>query len=403
MSNHPENLDIRDSTGPPSAMVPLVGSESSETEEGSAIISAMQDISTFGIAGRIWDSSYVLDGYLRRPTDQYSFLPPCPIPSKHFIPPSMPTDTLSTPRSHGTTSLESEATTASTRSSDLSGKTEVGDGVSNPSESLTRPVRILEIGAGTGYVGIALAKRLQPNCTLILTDLEEVVPLMQKNVLQHLPDNNDDDTTDSTTLDPSDLSTAAASCPVSPPPPPGQTTATATISPSTTRTRTRRQCAQVLVEPLEWGNSEHAAKILAAGKIEYIVASDLVYFPELYPPLLATLREITVAGETKVFFGYKERAPWKETPFWEQFGRYFEIEVVRIQQHKDRNVDNGQDQDRDQNQEEEEEEEEDPVSVFGWEGEDRMYVFVCTKRRDEDILEGVDDTLATLAMMEMGY
>lgn len=169
-----------------------------------------------------------------------------------------------------------------------------------------------------------------------------------------------------------------------------------------TTTMTKRQCAQVLVEPLAWGNSHHAAKILADGRIEYIIASDLVYFPELYPPLLTTLREITVAGETKVLFGYKERSPWKETPFWEEFGRYFEIEVVRIQRHKEKNVNDDQDRNQDQDQDQEVEDE-DLVSVFGCEGEDRMYVFVCTKRHDEDVLEGVDDTLATLTMMQMGY
>ena len=245
------------------------------------------------------------------------------------------------------------------------------------------PIRILEIGAGTGYVGIALAKRLQPNCTLILTDLEEVVPLMEKNVAQHLPNNNNNNNNKQARADKvAPVATSASAVAVS--------------------TDASGQCAHVLVEPLAWGNSDHATKILAAGKIEYIIASDLVYFPELYPPLLATLREITVVGETKVIFGYRERAPWKETPFWEEFGRYFEIKVVRIEKHKVKNVEHDQDRDRDQDQEEDQEDE-DPISVFGCDGEDRMYVFVCTKRRDEDILEGADDTLATLSMMLMGY
>lgn len=247
-------------------------------------------------------------------------------------------------------------------------------------DSLPPPIRILEIGAGTGYVGIALAKRLQPNCTLILTDLEEVVPLMEKNVSQHLPNNNNGRADQVT---PVDTSASAVDTP------PKQITTT---------TATTRQCAHVQVEPLAWGNSDHAAQILAAGKIEYIIASDLVYFPELYPPLLATLREITVVGETKIIFGYRERAPWKETPFWEEFGRYFEIRVVSIEKHRAKNPDHDQDGDQDQ-----EDEDEDPISVFGCDGEDRMYVFVCTKRRDEDILEGADDTLATLSMMLMGY
>lgn len=332
-------------------------------------------------------SSYVLDAYLRHPTDQSTFLPPCPIPREYFLP--LKTTHIATPSisaDHGTGATESGTTTASTQASNLKGESNARVAVSCPSPAPPRPIRILEIGAGTGYVGIALAKRLHPNCTLILTDLEEVVPLMQKNVLQHLSNNNSNnhEHTDESILDPSITS-------ASPPPPPSSSLSAAE---ETSTETTKGQCARVLVEPLAWGNSDHAAKILAAGRIEYIIASDLVYFPELYPPLLTTLREITVAGETKILFGYKERAPWKESPFWEEFGRYFEIEVVRIQQHKKKDLNKGQDQDQ---------EDEDLVSVFGCEGEDRMYVFVCTKRHDEDILQGIDDTLATLAMMQMGY
>ena len=55
MSNHPENLDIHDSVGPPTGIAPLAVSDPSEVEKDSAMISVMQDIATFGIAGRIWD------------------------------------------------------------------------------------------------------------------------------------------------------------------------------------------------------------------------------------------------------------------------------------------------------------------------------------------------------------
>ncbi|KAF9345418.1 hypothetical protein BGX34_004785 [Mortierella sp. NVP85] len=395
MSNHPENLDIHDSVGPPTGIVPLAASDPSEVEKDSAMISVMQDIATFGIAGRIWDSSYVLDVYLRHPTDQYTFWPPCPIPREHFIPPSL---APSIPRNHESEATGSEAT--STTSTISSSSTDGTDNAEGMTPNALPPIRILEIGAGTGYVGIALAKRLQPNCTLILTDLEEVVPLMEKNVAQHIPNNNNNnnnnnnqDRADKVAFVAKSASTAPAAATEVVNASPEQKTATLT---------TTRQCAHVLVEPLAWGNSDHAAKILAAGKIEYIIASDLVYFPELYPPLLATLREITVVGETKVIFGYRERAPWKETPFWEEFGRYFEIKVVRIEKHKVKDVVHDQDRDRDRDQEEDEDDE-DPISVFGCDGEDRMYVFVCTKRRDEDILEGADDTLATLSMMLMGY
>ncbi|KAG0314684.1 hypothetical protein BG000_005460, partial [Podila horticola] len=122
------------------------------------------------------------------------------------------------------------------------------------------------------------------------------------------------------------------------------------------------RCALVKVEALAWGNSAHSEALLAQGPVDFVVASDLVYFPELYPPLLSTLREITTL-ETKVLFGYKERSLWKETPFWEEFGRFFKIEVVRITKHKkeEKEEENGE-QDK-----EGEEEEEDDTNVFGCE------------------------------------
>ncbi|KAF9099520.1 hypothetical protein BGX27_000601 [Mortierella sp. AM989] len=327
MSNHPDNLEIYESVGPPPGIAAVSSSQLDSSENGSDMIAGMQDISTFGIAGRIWDSSYLLDVYLRRKVDQYTFIPPCPIPPEYFLQPK--------------TTVTADSLISPSVSS------------SSPPQPPQPPIRILELGAGTGYVGITLAKRLTSDCTLILTDLEEVVPLMEKNVALHLPDNKN----------------ISASSPSS-------------------SNDTSRQCARVLVEPLAWGNSEHATKLLSQGKIDYIIASDLVYFPELYPPLLQTLKEVAVVGETKVLFGYKERAPWKESPFWEEFGRFFEIEVVRIEK-----IRNSKD----------ESEDEDPVSVFGCEGGDSMYVFVATKRSDENILVGVDDTLTTLMMMQIGY
>lgn len=142
------------------------------------------------------------------------------------------------------------------------------------------------------------------------------------------------------------------------------------------------RCAVVKVETLAWGNSAHSEALLSQGPVDFVVASDLAYFSELYPPPLSTLREITTL-ETKVLFGYNERSLWKKTPFWEEFGLFFEIEVVMITKHAKKK----------------EEEEEEDTNAFGC--EEDMYVFVATKREDKDILVGVDDTLVTLMMMQI--
>ncbi|KAF9414893.1 hypothetical protein BGZ94_000246 [Podila epigama] len=327
MTNHPNDLAILDSRGPPAG---VLFSKDPLEDELKAMVATIQDISTFGIAGRIWDSSYVIDAFLRGPSDQFTFTPPCPIPREYFLP------TAATP-------------TRSAREP--------------PALDL---IRIIELGAGTGYVGIALAKRLRPFATLVLTDLEEVIPLLEKNVQGSFHRR----------VGCGDLATAGSSISSIPSVPASE----------------QQACARLEIEPLEWGNSTHAAKILAQGRVDYIVASDLVYFPELYPPLLQTLREITDL-KTRIIFGYKDREQWKEMPFWEQFGRFFEMEVVEIEKTKNITV-HGRDQD-DENDDDDEE----LASIFGSEAD--MFVFVAKKRRDEDILTGVDDTLTTLMMRQI--
>ncbi|KAF8970264.1 hypothetical protein BGZ46_010538 [Entomortierella lignicola] len=309
MSNYPTNLNIFQSFGPPAGVLPVIR-ENEGTAYSLSIDQVTQDISTYGLAGKIWDSSYTIDAFLRLPSDKFTFTPPCPIPQEYFL------------------------------SSDTSAITEN-----------VAPIKIVEIGAGTGYAGIALARRLRHNCTLVLTDLEEVVPLLEKNVQNNLPQN------------------------------------TTHINNNTDQ---NSPCSNVHVAPLAWGNSSHAESILSKGRVDYIVASDLVYFPELYPALLQTLREISNL-DTTIIFGYKERTLEKESPFWEQFGRYFEMEAVRIEQKKSSSSEQQDDSEDDDNF----------SRIFGY--EEGMYVFVAKKRQDKDILKGVDDTLATLMMMQVGY
>jgi hypothetical protein len=141
----------------------------------------------------------------------------------------------------------------------------------------TRPYRILELGAGTGYVGIALARRLCAECKIYITDLSDVSPLIQKYV---------DHYQDSLT-------------------------------------------AQVEVQHLHWGDAEHCHQILEDGEIDLVIVSDCVYFPELFEVLTETLLQVC-SMNTKVVIGYKSRSLEKETGFWQDyFGRYFEYEPVR--------------------------------------------------------------------------
>lgn len=141
-----------------------------------------------------------------------------------------------------------------------------------------KPFRILELGAGTGYVGIALAKLLRRPCQVYITDLEQVVPLIKENVeLSNIPSD----------------------------------------------------AAEVIVERLHWGNKGDADRLLKEGRFDLVVVSDCVYFPELFGMLQSTLLDVCDMS-TRVVIGYKCRSLEKEVGFWQDyFGRYFEYEPVR--------------------------------------------------------------------------
>ncbi|KAI8890940.1 hypothetical protein K501DRAFT_328108 [Backusella circina FSU 941] len=218
IGNLPQDLDITISQGPPSHLNITTN------------LDLKQDIGQFGLAGKIWQSAYTLEALFSPDT---LIQPSNPIPESYYNTSQAPI----------------------------------------PSQKL----RILELGAGTGYVGIGLASRLRQPCEIYITDLEQVVPLIQENVDKYHNDKG----------------------------------------------------ASVVVDRLHWGNQEDARRLRGQEGFDLVVISDCVYFPELFEILLETLLEVCDAS-TRVVIGYKCRSLEKETGFWQDyFGRYFEYEPVR--------------------------------------------------------------------------
>lgn len=169
---------------------------------------------------------------------------------------------------------------------------------------------ILELGSGAGYVGLACAQQLhrqRAGCdsrehsdTVILTDLENVTDLMTRNAR-----------------------------------------AAGFSEGGITATQGRQRGVDVLVRPLPWGSKQHAQSILAEigssssrdCSLDFVLCSDLVYFPELLAPLLRSLIHLTqpspdTNATPTILIAYKIRSLSKEQPFWNNLGVWFDVEIV---------------------------------------------------------------------------
>lgn len=207
---------------------------------------------------------------------------------------------------------------------------------------------ILELGAGTGYCGIALANMLGPKCQVYITDLEPVIPLIQENVAAHHNPNG----------------------------------------------------AQVFCERLHWGNKQDCKRLMdkVNGRFDLVVISDCVYFSELFDILMDTLLDLCQEdSDTKVVIGYKCRSLEKETGFWDlHFGRYFDYEPARIigdnsKQGGDGDTENGNSSD---------DEESNIGRPLGY--EEQIYVFVGSRRPGSQV-KAADDRFALLMFCAMDY
>ncbi|KAJ3161821.1 hypothetical protein HDU86_006592 [Geranomyces michiganensis] len=147
--------------------------------------------------------------------------------------------------------------------------------------NLLRDARILELGSGTGLVGLACAVLGAGTATSVtLTDMPNALPLLRRNV-----------ECTAKVLDDQGFKLPAVSS-----------------------------------APLAWGSQCDAAELENASRHPqpptHVLLSDCLYVPSLYPALLSTLD--TVCGpETIIWIAYEKRDFPAEMEFWKSFGERF--------------------------------------------------------------------------------
>ncbi|KAL0449941.1 UNVERIFIED_CONTAM: protein N-lysine methyltransferase METTL21A [Sesamum latifolium] len=139
-----------------------------------------------------------------------------------------------------------------------------------------RCLRLLELGSGTGAVGIAAAALLGASVTI--TDLPHVLPNLQFNV--------------------------AANAKI-----------------------LELHGGAVEAAALQWGQTTDMEAI--GREYDVILGSDLVYHENLYEPLLETLRFLLLGSERKVVFLMSHLKRWKkESAFFKKANKFFDVEVI---------------------------------------------------------------------------
>ncbi|KAL7101821.1 hypothetical protein ACP275_08G078800 [Erythranthe tilingii] len=148
----------------------------------------------------------------------------------------------------------------------------------NTLSSPHRRLRILELGSGTGIVGIAAAALLGAKVTA--TDLPHALPNLQFNV--------------------------AANAGIFEP-----------------------HGGAVEVAALQWGEKKDMEAIGGRDQYDLILGSDVVYHDHLYEPLLETLKFFLLGTDRKMVFLMSHLKRWKkESAFFKKANKYFDIDVL---------------------------------------------------------------------------
>ncbi|XVF62029.1 hypothetical protein PTKIN_Ptkin08bG0184200 [Pterospermum kingtungense] len=139
-----------------------------------------------------------------------------------------------------------------------------------------RKLTILELGSGTGLVGIAAAVTLGANVTV--TDLPHVIPNLQFNV-----DANSD--------------------------------------------VVAKKGGTIKVAPLRWGEDDDV-EVVGRG-FDLVLASDVVYHDHLFEPLIQTLRFLLNGGDGKKIFVMGHLRRWKkDSTFFKKAKKHFDVEIL---------------------------------------------------------------------------
>ncbi|KAF9984791.1 Methyltransferase-like protein 21D [Modicella reniformis] len=170
-------------------------------------------------------------------------------------------------------------------------------------------VNVLELGAGTGIVGLAVARMLSAKnrmARIVLTDKDNVVLLLQRNVEKNRSNGVD---IEARVLDWEAVSgiKVAASLPAAD----GARTQLESVSSSS-------------IDPAVTDNHE-----LLDTEWDLVILSDCIWVPALYPPLIGTINTIIKSDRTELVIAFEKRSFAEEMEFFAMLGKTFRFSDIK--------------------------------------------------------------------------
>ncbi|KAF9284913.1 Methyltransferase-like protein 21D [Mortierella alpina] len=185
-----------------------------------------------------------------------------------------------------------------------------------PSQSLN----ILELGAGTGIVGLAAARILSSKsvkASVVLTDKENCMPLLQRNIEKNPSDGID---VKAHILDWEILSGIKAII----------TTPADTNSESSSTVVASATAAEAESEAISIGSSTTTASDLLDKEWDLIILSDCIWVPALYPSLISSLNKIVQPNhKTQLLIAFEKRNFSEEMEFFAMLGKTFRFRDIK--------------------------------------------------------------------------
>ncbi|KAF9968291.1 Methyltransferase-like protein 21D [Mortierella alpina] len=183
----------------------------------------------------------------------------------------------------------------------------------------SRTLNILELGAGTGIVGLAAARILSSKsakASIVLTDKENCMPLLRRNI-----DKNPSHGVDvrAQMLDWEILSGILSIT---------STADTTSNSSSTAATSTTTAESQPNVSST--GPSSTVASDLLDREWDLIILSDCIWVPALYPSLISTLNKLVQPShKTQLLIAFEKRNFSEEMEFFAMLGKTFRFRDIK--------------------------------------------------------------------------